>query len=109
MKYRARYFSHPILWISLTVLPLAGDPLRGADFIRGDANGDGLVTLSDVHRILLFTEFGREAPECLNACDVNDDGEVERSPRSSVETTRDGARHHVGNLRVFQQPHNPSE
>ncbi len=76
MKSKICFSWNFIFVFSLVILSLAGGPLRGADFIRGDVNGDGVVTLSDAHAILLFVEFGREAPECLNAADVNDDGEV---------------------------------
>ena len=52
----------------------------GSEFVRGDANQDGLVTHSDANRILgaLFSNCP-DAPSnelCEDAADVNDDGEV---------------------------------
>jgi hypothetical protein len=49
-------------------------------FIRGDANGDGGVDISDALATLgfLFLESG-EQPRCLDAADSNDDGKVDVS------------------------------
>ena len=44
-------------------------------FIRGDANGDGVVDISDVVTILLYLYRGQKVP-VLDTCDVNDDGQV---------------------------------
>ncbi len=45
-------------------------------FIRGDANGDGMVELSDALRIL-FIEFVGMASDCLDAADADDNRIVE--------------------------------
>jgi len=42
-------------------------------FVRGDANGDGRLDLSDAVFVLLHLFRGRPAP-CLDACDANDSG-----------------------------------
>lgn len=47
-----------------------------ARFIRGDANGDGEVDISDVVRILLHLFQGGIRLEVPDAADVNDDGEI---------------------------------
>ncbi len=47
------------------------------DFLRGDANADGGVDLSDSVRILLYLfNQGRE-PNCLSSADVDDTGQLE--------------------------------
>ncbi|MFQ5654111.1 MAG: hypothetical protein ACE5GW_05200 [Planctomycetota bacterium] len=43
-------------------------------FIRGDANSDAEVDISDVVFLLLYSFSGGEAPLCLDASDANDDG-----------------------------------
>ncbi|MGH9363489.1 MAG: hypothetical protein ACRD2T_16385, partial [Thermoanaerobaculia bacterium] len=32
----------------------AAGPSKALDFLRGDANGDGAVTLADAHKVLAF-------------------------------------------------------
>ena len=44
------------------------------DFIRGDANDDGVLNVSDAVFTLSFLFIGDEQPECLAANDTNDDG-----------------------------------
>jgi len=46
-------------------------------FLRGEANGDGTVDLSDAISVLSFLFLGGEAPACLDAADVDDDGQVD--------------------------------
>jgi hypothetical protein len=41
------------------------------DFLRGDANGDGKVSLADAHYIEKFLFLGGSPPECLQAADVD--------------------------------------
>ena len=46
-----------------------------ADFIRGDTDGNGVITVADV--TLLFDYISNGTPVlCLDALDVNDDGSV---------------------------------
>jgi hypothetical protein len=45
-------------------------------FVRGDANADGAVHVSDAVRILMYLFMGAPPPPCLDAADSNDDGEV---------------------------------
>lgn len=58
---------------SVTVLGTAGSP-----FIRGDANGDGVTDISDAVAVLgyLFVP-GFPALPCLDAADVDDNGQLE--------------------------------
>ena len=43
-------------------------------FVRGDADADGIITLTDAVVILDFLFVGRGTPSCLDAADVNDAG-----------------------------------
>jgi hypothetical protein len=46
-------------------------------FLRGDANGDGGIDVSDAIRVLLYLFAGADPePGCLSACDADDDGAV---------------------------------
>src|SRR5438093_1385363 len=56
---------------------LAGARLGATDFIRGDVNGDGKVSLADAEYLdgYLFGK-GECAPGCINSADANDDGKV---------------------------------
>lgn len=49
-------------------------------FVRGDANGDGAVDLSDAVRILETQFAGSTAPICEVAADANDDGALQGIP-----------------------------
>ena len=66
------------LFLSALVLPgVPGRPaLAQEDFLRGDVNSDGVVSLADVHFIDNFLFRLRRAPPCLNAGDANDDGSL---------------------------------
>ena len=48
-------------------------------FIRGDANGDELVDISDPRTTLDYLFLGRRRPFCFDAADSNDDGSVDLS------------------------------
>jgi hypothetical protein len=67
----------------LSIFSTTGGSLRAADFIRGDVNGDGMVNLADLHALTRamyideVTQWWAVHPlPCLNAADVNDDGEI---------------------------------
>ena len=45
-------------------------------FVRGDANSDGEVTLSDPLMIVGCTFLGSKCPTCMSAADADDNGEV---------------------------------
>ncbi|TSC75619.1 MAG: hypothetical protein G01um101431_1172 [Parcubacteria group bacterium Gr01-1014_31] len=61
----------PTMTPSPTLIPLS--PTAG--FIRGDANGNGVIDISDTVRILDYNA-GRATLSCLDAADVNDDGTI---------------------------------
>lgn len=48
-------------------------------FIRGDANSDGLVNITDAIFILEYLFKGNAAVSCLDSADINDDGTVDLS------------------------------
>jgi hypothetical protein len=50
---------------------------RRTSFVRGDANEDGRIDLSDAVFILTYLFLGGRAPECKDAADVDDRGTVE--------------------------------
>lgn len=47
-----------------------------SDFVRGDANADGSLDISDPLFTLLYLFSGSATPQCLDALDVDDGGEV---------------------------------
>jgi hypothetical protein len=51
--------------------------LAGADFHRGDPDGDGRLSVSDAVALLLFLFLAGPAPGCLDAGDVDDDGRID--------------------------------
>ena len=53
------------------------DPDPVESFVRGDANSDGAVNLTDGVIPLLFLFSGGAAPACMDAADTNDTGAVE--------------------------------
>ena len=53
-------------------------------FIRGDANEDGQLDLSDAVRSLEILFLGGESPRCEDSLDINDDGEIDVSDPVSV-------------------------
>ncbi|MGQ9589809.1 MAG: dockerin type I repeat-containing protein [Planctomycetota bacterium] len=50
-----------------------------AGFVRGDANMDGAVDVSDPLGILGYVFLGKASPKCREAADSNDDGEIDVS------------------------------
>jgi hypothetical protein len=49
----------------------------GARFVRGDANSDGSINLTDGVVPLLYLFSGGAAPACLDSADANDTGNIE--------------------------------
>ncbi len=49
----------------------------GIPFSRGDANGDGMVDVSDASFTLGYLFLGDAAPPCLDAADADDDGQID--------------------------------
>ncbi len=53
-----------------------GEIPEGADFLRGDANADDEINLSDAVSILQYLFQGGVEPDCEDAADADDDGEI---------------------------------
>jgi hypothetical protein len=53
-------------------------PVAATQFIRGDANGDGKVDISDAY-VVLNSFNGAQPIPCMDAADANDDGVVDIS------------------------------
>ena len=47
--------------------------------MRGDANSDSTVDISDVVKTLMFLFGGGSEPDCHDAADANDDGSLDVS------------------------------
>src|SRR3989344_2042553 len=47
------------------------------EFIRGDVDGDGKITLTDSVKTLNYLFKGGQKPDCEDAMDVNDDGKID--------------------------------
>jgi hypothetical protein len=54
-------------------------PSPQGPFIRGDANHDGIINLSDSIWIYNWLFQGGPAPQCYDAADANDDGSIDGS------------------------------
>ncbi|MBN1444008.1 MAG: FG-GAP repeat protein [Planctomycetes bacterium] len=55
-----------------------GPPVDAA-FVRGDANGDGAIDISDPISVLISLFASGKVPECLDAADSNDDDAIDLS------------------------------
>jgi hypothetical protein len=64
---------------SLSEFALVELSATGPRFVRGDANADGLLDLSDAIFTLHALFLGGRVPGCLDAADANDDGEIDVS------------------------------
>jgi len=47
------------------------------DFLRGDANDDGLINIADAVYILIYLFANGNEPSCPDSADVNDDGRLD--------------------------------
>lgn len=66
--------AHALGLLTLLIIPQAG--LRAVDFLRGDANSDGEVSISDAYFSTAFLFATGEPPECGDAADANGDGAI---------------------------------
>ena len=66
-------------WVIVAVILQESAPVSADDamLIRGDANGDGRVSIADAARTLLYFCLAGPAPSCLEATDTNADGKLD--------------------------------
>ena len=79
MKQRsllARRVVPPVVVLSLLLGPGALR-LEAADFVRGNANGDASVDISDAITTLGYLFLGGMVPDCLKAADADDGGTID--------------------------------
>lgn len=62
--------------VSITPAVVSGSVDLAVSFMRGDANGDGLVSLGDVISSLEQMFTSQTGPDCPDELDVNDDGSL---------------------------------
>ena len=74
LRPRARCWMSAVLLLGLSAGAVTGQ--TASQFLRGDCNVDGSLDVSDAVFFLLFNFAGGSTPECLDACDANDDGSV---------------------------------
>ena len=60
-------------------LPLHGGWASGDEYFRGDADNNGTVIAGDIDFLVSFLYLGGSAPECEDAADVNDDGDIDNA------------------------------
>jgi hypothetical protein len=66
---------------TVDVLPCSQHPCM-VPFVRGDCNGDTAIDFVDIYYILEYVEHGQPIPSCLDAADVDDDGEIDTQDAS---------------------------
>ncbi len=62
------------IFADVTFCDIEIEGLTATGFVRGDANADGQVNITDALTILGFLFLGEAAPPCLDAADVDDNG-----------------------------------
>jgi hypothetical protein len=72
--YASGYIGGDFKFLELVAIDSTGQPQ--ATFIRGDANGDRKLDLSDPVSVLNHLFLGGPAPPCTDAADGNDDGRL---------------------------------
>src|SRR5262245_62126053 len=67
-RFHTLWLARPLTAGALAAVLLVGGSRLGAtDFLRGDVNGDGTVTLSDIQPLLSWLFRFDVQPQCLNA------------------------------------------
>ena len=69
---------------SILVVTAAAPWIGAADFLRGDANDDGAVSISDTYSIVRALFHTSDFGTCTSAFDANDDGRVDLSDAFTV-------------------------
>jgi hypothetical protein len=94
----------PILTILATVLPAAASE---QSFLRGDANADGIISLSDVIAVRRYLFAGVDGLGCLDAADADDDGTINLGDAVVLLNNLFGARGLTGDnwLNILPEPY----
>ena len=58
--------------------------LAPVDFLRGDANADGIMDMSDGVSVLSWLFLGDREPSCLDCTDTNDSGTIDASDAITI-------------------------
>jgi hypothetical protein len=66
-----------VFWIGPSNVLMAQGPPVEDEFRRGDANGDGVVQMSDWNFIRIYLHYGGDPPACMDAADADDDGDID--------------------------------
>lgn len=61
---------------ALLLLPPVAPLHAVTDFVRGDVNEDGLVSIADLTRLIGFVILEGESPICYDSADIDDDGQI---------------------------------
>ncbi|MCZ6793735.1 MAG: hypothetical protein O7J95_08995, partial [Planctomycetota bacterium] len=61
-------------WWAIDDVAVTAEGGAGSRFVRGDADANGSINLTDGIVILNFLFLGADAPRCLDAADTDDDG-----------------------------------
>ena len=68
---------HLIATLFFAITLFSGSSLVAqSDFIRGDCNGDGFVTIADAVFAAIFRFHGAPEPDCRTACDFNNTNNI---------------------------------
>ena len=72
----SRFALIALICVLLTTVGTAGIDIEGLINMRGDANNDQSVNISDLIFLSEYLFSGGDEPPCMNQADVNDDGTV---------------------------------
>jgi hypothetical protein len=82
-----------VLLTSCLVLLARPSPLGAVDFIRGDMNGDGSVSIADAYSMLRWMFHGLGSIRCQDSMDVDDNGTLNTpTPRMGRARSREKSR-----------------
>ncbi len=65
------------VFTALVLALVTAGPAQAVDFVRGDANDDGVVTIADAHRIISFLFVSGGEIACGDAFDFDNNGDIQ--------------------------------
>ncbi|MFQ5654970.1 MAG: dockerin type I repeat-containing protein, partial [Planctomycetota bacterium] len=78
-EYVVRATVGPVCFAESAPAEVNVPPPPSGEFVRGDANGSGLIDIADAVFLLAFLFSNGDPPPCDDAADVNDDGMIDIS------------------------------